>query len=299
MTAAEAEPSFKSSAGVRFRRAFEYTAMGFCIAFNTFLFLWGLASVITSTLSLLQHNYIGSVASIFLTLLFAMLMVATSIYGCRALGSKDLSKQIRYICMATILVILYTLLLASQSMEYIAIQAIDQSGANVYDNQTASDEYEVLNKYRKSFISSWHQGNCSGGECLVEGCLEDPPKFEPVTCTAFPDLGGSITSTGQTYNRSHEYFLQCVSDQLTSVTETIGMIDSLCYTRESAVSSTGKDALTMMILLAVAIGSMILAVISVIVLVTRPHTWQDDDFHFVSDREMFAKSPTSLQPGVE
>ncbi|EER18892.1 hypothetical protein Pmar_PMAR006516 [Perkinsus marinus ATCC 50983] len=289
----ETEPGFISSAGVRFRRAFDYTAMGFCIAFNTFLLIWGLVGVVTSIWSLLDDSYIGSVLSIFLTLLFNLLMLATSMYGFRALRSKDLSKQIRYILVAVILVILYSILLASQSTEYIAAQAIDRNGANAYDNQTDSSEYELLHDYRTSFYSTWRALDCSGGYCLVEGCLGDPVRFTPVMCTSDASTGEKITADGLKYNRSRDYFLQCVTDQPKEPNQNQGMINSLCYTRESAISSSGHSSLRVIIILSVAIGSMILAVISVITLVSRPRTWQDDDFHFVSDKEMFPKIPTA------
>ncbi|KAF4748314.1 hypothetical protein FOZ62_024441 [Perkinsus olseni] len=293
------DPTFKSSAGVRFRRAFDYTATGFCVAFNAFLFVWGAGSVATSIWSLLQHSYIGSVLSIFLTLLFNLLMIATSIYGCRALGSKGLSKQIRYMCMAVILLVLFSILLASQSTDYIATQAITRDGANAYDKQVETSEYDVLHDYRRSFFGAWETANCSGGNCLVNGCLEDPVRFEPVSCTEDSGVAAQITADGRRYNHSHEYFLQCYADQgvrVRGVDLAEGMVNSLCYTREFAISSSSTDSLVVMILLAVAIGSMILAVISVIVLVSRPHTWQDDDFRFVSDEEMFHKASTSAEP---
>ncbi|KAF4735982.1 hypothetical protein FOZ63_003473, partial [Perkinsus olseni] len=167
-----------------------------------------------------------------------------------------------------------------------AFKNITENGANAYDDPADGKENSLLDSFRNSFYGYWNDGNCTGGECSNAGCVGSPIPFEPVVCESDGDFGRSVTDAGLKYDRTTDYLLECVDNQDRASDESVGMVTSLCYTREAWAADQKVDAMFGMIITAIFVAFLLFVLLSIVLFVSRPRTWQDDDVPLVKDSEL-------------
>ncbi|KAF4675523.1 hypothetical protein FOL47_007661 [Perkinsus chesapeaki] len=265
---------------------FELVAKILCITFNAFLLFFGVVSLIISTWRLYTHDLVDGALALFLNILFAMLMVAISLYGCRALGGPSVNKHLKYSAFAILLLIVDSVLLAYYVEYASAFGNIVKNGANAYDDPFDGNENDLLDSYRESFYSSWNKGNCTGGECVNAGCAGNPIPFFPVYCVSDVAFGEAVTNSGLEFDGTSSYLLECVNAQHRTPQQIVGIVNSYCYSRDSWAADQKVDAKVSVIITSIFVGFLCFVLLSIIVFVTRPRTWQDEDVPIVQDVEM-------------